>query len=129
MPSTHRRVLARKGLLLVLGLCAISALIEHVLDESFDAANAAMATRLFAGLPLGVLTTADPAKSEYLRQTFARQKALAASSERGIMPVVHGVHSQLLNDPVAVGYIVDLIGTIADEVRADAAKGVNGSLR
>jgi pimeloyl-ACP methyl ester carboxylesterase len=98
------------------------------LDESADEANAAKATRPFADLPLGVLTTADPAESEYLREIFDRQKKLAASSKRGIMPVVHGVHSQLLNDPVAVGHIVDLIRTIADEgARAGAGAGVNGN--
>lgn len=95
-------------------------------DESTDEANAAMTTRPFTDLPLGVLTTAGPAESEYLREILDRQKKLVASSTRGIMPVLHGDHSQLLNDPVAVRHIVDLIRTITDEVRADAAAGVNG---
>ena len=94
------------------------------LDESTDEANAVMATRPFTDLPLGVLSTADPSESEYLREIFARQKTLAASSDRGIMPLVHGVHSQLLNDPVAVGYVVDLVRTIVDEVRADRKAGL-----
>jgi pimeloyl-ACP methyl ester carboxylesterase len=91
------------------------------LDESAAEASAAKATRPFADLPLGVLTTADPAESEYLREIFDRQTKLAASSKLGIMPVVHGAHSELLNDPVAVGHIVDLIRTIADEARSAAA--------
>ena len=94
------------------------------LDKSFDEANAALATRPFAVLPLGVLTTADPAESEYLREIFDRQKQLAATSNRSIMRVIHGFHSQLLNDPVALDSIVDLIRTIADDVRAGAAAGV-----
>jgi pimeloyl-ACP methyl ester carboxylesterase len=96
------------------------------LDKSGDEANAALATRPFAVLPLGVLTTADPAESEYLRKIFDRQKNLVASSNRSIMRVIHGVHSQLLNDPVARGSIVDLIRTIVDDVRGNAAVGFNG---
>jgi pimeloyl-ACP methyl ester carboxylesterase len=89
------------------------------LDESAEEANAAIATRPFGELPLGVLTTADPAKSELLRDIFDRQKRLAANSERGILRAVHSVHSQLLKDPVTVGSIIDLIRTIADEARGD----------
>ena len=39
------------------------------------------------------------------------------------MRAVHLDHNQLLNDPVAIGAIVDLIRTIVDEVRAKAAAG------
>ena len=97
------------------------------LDESADEADADMATRPFADLPLGVLTTVDSAESEDLRDTFDRQKKLAASSERGIMRAAHCEHSELLNDPVAVGSIVDLIRTIVDEARAKAATPGAGS--
>jgi len=93
------------------------------LDESVDEADAAMATRPFARVPLGVLTTMDPTESEYIRAIMERQKKLTASSEQGIMRAVHLDHNQLLNDPVAIGAIVDLIRTIVDEVRAKAAAG------
>jgi pimeloyl-ACP methyl ester carboxylesterase len=98
------------------------------LDESADEADAAMATRPFADLPVGVLTTADPAKSEYYRDLLDRQRKLAVNSERGIMREAHADHSELLNDSVAIGSIVDLTRTIADEVRAKAAVGAGGGL-
>jgi pimeloyl-ACP methyl ester carboxylesterase len=93
------------------------------LDESADEADAAMATGPFAHLPLAVLSTLDSTESEYIRDIFERQKMLAASSERGILRAFRGEHQELLNDPVAVGSIVDLIRTITDEVRAKAAAG------
>lgn len=93
------------------------------LDKSADEADAAMATRPFADLPFGVLTTADPAKSERERDFFDRQTKLAASSGRGIMRTVHGEHSTLLFNPVAVDSIVDLIRTVVHEARAKAAAG------
>jgi pimeloyl-ACP methyl ester carboxylesterase len=93
------------------------------LDDSADEADAAMATRPFAHLPLALLTTADPAGSEELRHTLEEHKKFAASSERIIMRAVHGDHSQILNDPVTVAAIVDMIRTIADEGRAKAAAG------
>jgi pimeloyl-ACP methyl ester carboxylesterase len=98
------------------------------LDESADEADAAMSTHSFADLPLGVISTLDPTESEYLRDLFDRQKKLAASSQSGIMRAARGDHSQLLNDPVAVGSIVDLIRTIVDEVRAKTAVGASSGL-
>ena len=87
------------------------------LDESADEADAVMTTRPFADLPLGVLTTAESG------DFFERHKKLAASSERGILRPVHGEHSQILNDSVAVASVVDMIRTVANEVRAEAAAG------
>ena len=72
-------------------------------------------------LPLALFTTADPAESEGLRHTFEEQKKLAASSELGVMRAFHGEHTQLLNDPVAIASIVDMVRTIVDAGRADNA--------
>lgn len=92
------------------------------LDISADEADAAMATHPFVGMPLGVLTTANPEGTPESRDNFARQKALAASSEQGFIHQMHGDHSQLVNDPVAIGHIVEAIRAIADGARAkDAA--------
>ena len=95
------------------------------LDESAAEAVAALATHPFADLPLGVLTTANPAESEYLRVYFERHKELASSSDRGILRAVHGDHSQLLDDRIMVGSIVDLIRTITDEARARGLEGTD----
>jgi pimeloyl-ACP methyl ester carboxylesterase len=90
------------------------------LDKSADEADAAQAARSFAGLPVGVVTTIDPAGSEGAREFYDRQTALAARSKRGIVRTVHTDHSVLLNDPVAVGSIVDLIRLISNEERASS---------
>jgi hypothetical protein len=93
------------------------------LDESADEADAAMATGSIGDLPLGVFTTLDPGESEFVRDIFDRQKRLAASSHRGILRTARGDHNELLNDPVSVGSIVDLIRTVVDETRVKAAAG------
>jgi pimeloyl-ACP methyl ester carboxylesterase len=93
------------------------------LDKSADEADSAMASRPLTHLPVGVLTTSDPAEGEYVRSVFDQQQELAAGSERGIVRVVHVEHTQLMNDPVAVGAIVDLIRTVADTVRTNVAAG------
>jgi pimeloyl-ACP methyl ester carboxylesterase len=95
------------------------------LDESADEAAAAMASRPFAHLPVGVLTTVDPTEGERFRGIFDRQQGLAAGSERSIMRAVHVEHTQLMNDPVAIGSIVDLIRTVVDAVNTDAAAGAD----
>ena len=87
------------------------------LDESADEADAVMATRPFADLPVGVLNTMDPVLHDF----FEQQKRLAAGSDRGVLRTVHCDHTQLLNDPVAVASLVDLIRTIVDEGRPKAA--------
>jgi pimeloyl-ACP methyl ester carboxylesterase len=91
------------------------------LDESVDESDAAMATRPFAHVPLGLLTTMGPVESEYLHAVFERQKKLVASSDGGFMRAVHLDHNQLLNDPVSIGAIVNLVSTIVGEARAKAA--------
>jgi hypothetical protein len=58
------------------------------------------------------VTTAGPAESKYIREILDRHKKLVVSYQRGIMPLVHGVHNQFLSEPVAVSVIVDLIRTI-----------------
>jgi pimeloyl-ACP methyl ester carboxylesterase len=95
------------------------------LDESADEADAAMASRPFTHLPIGVLTPVDPAEGERFRGIFDRQQGLAAGSERSIMRAVHVEHTQLMNDPVAIGSIVDLIRTVVDAVNTDAAAGAD----
>jgi pimeloyl-ACP methyl ester carboxylesterase len=101
------------------------------LDESVDESDAAMATRPFAHVPLGLLSSLDPT-SEYLHALFERQRKLVASSDDGLMRAVHLDHNQLLNDPVSIGAIVDLVRTIVGEVRskaaADAASGPRETL-
>jgi len=89
-------------------------------DESASEANAVMATRPFADLPFAVLSSADPAQSAYFRDIFDRQSQLAASSRRGVVRTLHANHSEVLNDPAAVGAVIDLTRTIAEEVRASA---------
>jgi pimeloyl-ACP methyl ester carboxylesterase len=86
------------------------------LDQSGVEAEAALATRPFATLPFGVLTTAVPSESEYLRAIFARQRSFAASSERSVFRVLHGDHSRLLNDPTLVAAVIDLIHTTGGAV-------------
>ncbi len=93
------------------------------LDESAYEADAALATRPFAHLPLGVLSTMDPTESEYIREVLERQKKLAASSEQGVMRALHRDHNRLMQDPVAIGSVVDLIHTVVDEARAKPAAG------
>jgi hypothetical protein len=84
-----------------------------------------MASRPFTHLPIGVLTPVDPAEGERFRGIFDRQQGLAAGSERSIMRAVHVEHTQLMNDPVAIGSIVDLIRTVVDAVNTDAAAGAD----
>jgi pimeloyl-ACP methyl ester carboxylesterase len=87
------------------------------LDASADEADSVMSTRPFADLPLGVLITLDPA----LRQFFEPQQKLATRSDRSIVRTVHCEHTQLLNDPVAVASLIDLIQTIVAEGSPEAA--------
>ena len=96
------------------------------LDQSADETDAAMATRPFADLPLGVLTTAAPASGDQSR--FDRHAQILKSSKRGVMRSIHGDHSQLLNDPTAVASLVDLIQTIAVEARRDTAAKAGAGL-
>jgi pimeloyl-ACP methyl ester carboxylesterase len=95
------------------------------LDASVEEADAALATHPFANLPLGVLTTMDPNENTHLRAIFERQKKLAASSEQGLMRAIHCDHSELLNDPVSTGSVVDLIRTVVEEVRTGAPAGAS----
>jgi pimeloyl-ACP methyl ester carboxylesterase len=90
------------------------------LDDSADEADAAVAAaHPLAHMPLALLTTADPAASEWSRRTFEGHKRLVASSERGSLhAVVGGDHSQLLNDPGEVASIVDIIRTVRSETAA-----------
>lgn len=90
-------------------------------DESASEAKAVMATRPFADLPLAVLISADPAESLYFRDIFDRQSELAASSRRGLVRRLHVAHSEVLNDPAAVGAVIDVSRTITEEVRAREA--------
>ncbi len=90
-------------------------------DESAREAEAVMATRPFADLPFAVLISADPAQSQYFRDIFDRQSQLAASSRHGVVRALHVNHSEVLNDPAAVGAVVDLTRSIAEEVRARGA--------
>jgi pimeloyl-ACP methyl ester carboxylesterase len=84
------------------------------LDRSAHEADAAMATRPFAGIPLGMLLSDD------FHDLLERQKKLAASSEQGIIRAIHCKHSQIPTDPDAVAAVVDMVRTIADEARAKA---------
>jgi pimeloyl-ACP methyl ester carboxylesterase len=95
------------------------------LDDSADEADAAIAaTHPLAHIPLALLTTADPAASEWSRRTFAVQKKLVESSEHGsLRAAVGGDHSQLLNDPAEVASIVAMIRVLASETPAVHAKG------
>jgi pimeloyl-ACP methyl ester carboxylesterase len=97
------------------------------LDESADEADAAMASRPLTHFPVGVLTTVDPAEGGYSRGLFERQQKLATDSERGIVRVVHVEHSELLNDPGAIGAIVDLIRTIVDAVHKTAVDAAHNT--
>ena len=91
------------------------------LDTSATEANTALATHPFSHLPMGVLSTLDPTESEFLKEVVERFKTLAASSQLGVMRVAHGDHTRLLKDPVILGSAVDLIRTIVDKSRAEAA--------
>jgi pimeloyl-ACP methyl ester carboxylesterase len=93
-------------------------------DASADEADAIMDTRPFSDLPLGVLSSVRPSESEYSRVLFGLQTKLAASSEAGILRAVDVDHNELMNNPVAVGAIVDLIRSIADEAGTVPAAGV-----
>jgi pimeloyl-ACP methyl ester carboxylesterase len=99
------------------------------LDASGEEADTAIASHPFSDLPLAVLTTADPAAGQFFSDIFDRQKALAVTSKRDILRVMHGVHSEILHDPAGVGSVVDVIRTILEEVRAGAAAGVDGPSR
>jgi pimeloyl-ACP methyl ester carboxylesterase len=98
------------------------------LDDSADEADAAVAAgHPLAHLPLALLTTEDPAGSDWSRRTFERQKELAASSERGsLRDEVGGDHRRLLDDPREIASIVDMISAIrgeASEIRAAHGTG------
>lgn len=87
-------------------------------DASARETEAVMVTRPFADLPFAVLISSDPAKSLYFRDIFDRQTQLAASSRRSLVRALHVNHSEVLNDPAAIGAVVDLTRTIAEAVRA-----------
>jgi hypothetical protein len=102
------------------------------LDKSADEADAAIATRPFAHLPVGLLSTLDRPSSEVandvymgpiFRDVVERQRSLAMSSDEGVVREFHGPHTQLLNDPSATPHVVDLVRTIVEEVRAKTAAG------
>jgi pimeloyl-ACP methyl ester carboxylesterase len=78
------------------------------LDDSAAQADMLMAAGRFAHLPLGELIT-DPPDDGF----GGIQKELVARSDRGILRTVRDGHSELLEDPVAVAALVDLIRTIA----------------
>jgi len=86
------------------------------LDDSAYEADAVMASHPFADVPIGVLSTAPPDDKD--DPTFGRHKAIAASSRLGFMRTLRTDHSQVLNDPVAVGSVVDMIRMIVAEARA-----------
>ena len=90
------------------------------LDESADEADALMAARPFADLPLGEIIT-DPPDDGFVEA----QKDFVTRSDRGIIRAVHYGHSQLLTEPGAVAALVDLIHAIADQGRPAAV--VSGS--
>jgi pimeloyl-ACP methyl ester carboxylesterase len=88
------------------------------LDESADEADALMAARPFAELPLGEIIT-DPPDDGFV----AAQKEFVSRSDRGIIRAVHYGHSELLTEPGAVAALVDLIHAIADQGRSAAVVG------
>jgi pimeloyl-ACP methyl ester carboxylesterase len=92
------------------------------LDESAHEADALMATRPFAELPIGMLVT-DPPHGGFEEA----QRDLSKSSDRIIIRAVRYVHSELLENPGAVAATVDLIRTIAAERRPEAAVVSSGS--
>jgi pimeloyl-ACP methyl ester carboxylesterase len=87
------------------------------MDESSDEVDVVLAAGPFADLPLGVLTTGASGDS------FAGHKKLVAGSNRAILRPIHADHTRLLIDPVAIASVVELIRTVAGEVRAEAAAG------
>jgi len=84
------------------------------LDASADEAASIIATRPFAHLPVGILTSADPTAGEYVRAVFYQQQQLAAGSDQSIIRVVHVEHTQFMRDPAAITSIIDLIRSISE---------------
>jgi pimeloyl-ACP methyl ester carboxylesterase len=77
------------------------------MDATAAQADALMASRPFAHLPLGELIT-DPPDGGF----GGVQKELVARSDRGILRSVRDGHSELLEDPAAIAALVDLIHTV-----------------
>lgn len=101
------------------------------LDASAYEADAVMASHPFADIPISVLSTAEPENKN--DPTFGRHQALASSSHFGFMRSIRADHSQVLNDPVTVGFIVDMIRRVIGEtrhlssVRSPAPRAVHGT--
>jgi pimeloyl-ACP methyl ester carboxylesterase len=69
-------------------------------------------------IPVGVLSTIDPAESEHKRYVFAGQRELAARSSGGIYRYIGPLdHTKLLEIPSSCAAILELVRDVRNEVR------------